>query len=1140
MDGQTPTAGPRTGYSPVMGMLLGRWWRGGATTSLVLAIAAWLTPAQGAHPWSQASSSQAPEGAWAARVELGLSNALDLSTARTSPVGKGPVGPTLSLAPTKIATRDPIQGATGLRFDGPHVVTRLESSETLIPLERVARVSAATGEGRDLRLEVGAEFIVEPAEGDFWCYLRVLDVAVDRVHLEVASAPGTVPMFRRSPAGLRVSSTGGAFRLRWDRLSAETDATYRVRRRVTAAAPAVEARDGVKKAISPPSAAEEWETLAIVRGSEFTEKNAPWGEVFHYEVARCDGDGRLLPGSLGRVIQTARVDTPGEWALGVDTGGRVDLVSGRIVGPDDLAHIEVHSGATGSFALKPVEGVRFALEQKASLFQDGSWWLIPGTDRRLVPGRTAMVAPGGELQFRLPDGTLGRLSIDAERGSICRLRRQLAMNGDRLLPRPPGSPPEVQRGGAGEVKLLFSDLDRRTGVDPERVILVVEKEVRFGQGDWSILGESAAGSRALVLSGLFDGPSSIVRLRFRHRLRSGALSHPSLPLDLLPAGFDGERRGELLDAALVGVDAEDFQRRLESRGVLLALGEDARGPLMELARGPRSPRALAAQSILEAIESADGSGAGLVRRFRRRALELAVEAPRLSELSDAERTKLFTELEPELRFDEPGERLHGLLCFIDRAERGVLRGEAAPGDLRDDCEVARVWARAIAQTEPDPGARKVAGFVATLGVVPSMASFEAERPAFLPDGAAPSGDNPLPGASWTDLPGAAEELAWQLESRPELADLDFGPPLAQLLHWLRSADGAAGRWGGESDARLFDYDARTAELCLRLVERARAAEDPRPLLEAAAGLVGGEAIELAARREVSDRRLASPSRGASLRRSVLIETPSLELLEVALGEAADRAARREPGEPVEGVDILLPPGIYEDASGAPVRTLEILASGVRLMPSAPGARVEVRAALRIRGARDVVLQDLTLISAASTALNVLEGAHLVLLRSKVASAGTVVFLQHSDLEMTESRLEGASAAGKPPQWAIRELGRCRLSVRSSYLNAGSIYLSDESENSMDRSVLDAGARTLIQAPRAGHLVARECLLRGTNLGLYHVDRGVLAGVAIDVPRDPLGRQPGGLRVGPRFFHLVGEGQVVPPTMRLEVEPLQPR
>ncbi len=1143
-------------------MVLGRWWSGIAKASLVLAVAAWPVSAQGARPWSPAPSPQGDpskaspsptvKGAWAAHVELGLADLLDLRTARTSPAGKGLTGPTLSLAPIKTTTPDPIQGTTGLRFDGPHVLTRLASSETFTPLERVVRASATTEAASDPRLEVGAEFLVEPAEGDFWCYLRVLDVAVDRVHLEVASVPETVPSLRRSPAGLRVSSTGGVFRLRWDRPSADTDATYRVRRRLTAGDPvrgagdpAGWAKDGVKKAPQPSSPAAEWKTLAIVRGGEFTEEDAPWGEIYHYEVARCDGDGRVPPGVLGRVIQAARVETPGEWALGVDTGGRVDLVSGRLVGPDDVAHIEVLSGATGSFAFKPIDGVRFALEQKTSLVQNGSWWLTPGTDRRHVAGRTAMVAPGSELQFRLPDGTLGRLSIEADRGSVCRLRRQLAMGGGRLLPRSPSGSPEVQRTGAGDVELRFPDLDRGAGVDPGRVILVAEREVLFGQGDWSILTESAAGSRAMVLSGLFDGPSSIVRLRFRHRLRSGGLSHPSGPLDLLSAGLDGagpdrSRRRALLDEALAGVDAEDFQRRLESRGVLLALGDDARGPLMELARGPRSPRALAAQSILEAIESADGSGAGLVRRFRRRALELAVEAPRLRELSDAERVALFDRLEPELRFEGPGERLHGLLRFIDRAERGVLRGEATPGDLRDDCEVARVWARAVAQTEPDPGARKVAGFAATLGVVPSMGSFEAERSAFLPDGTAVPDDSPLPGASWTDLPGAAEELAWQLESRPELADLDFGPPLAQLLYWLRSADGTSGRWGGESDARLFDYDARTAELCLRLVERARAADDPRPLLEAAAGLVGGEAVELLARREVSDRRLASPSREASLRRSVLIETPSLELLEVALGEAADRAARRAPGEPVEGVDILLPPGIYEDASGAPARTLEILASGVRLMPSAPGAKVEVRAALLVRGARDVVLQDLTLISAASTALNVLEGGHLVLLRSKVGSAGTVVFLQHSDMEMTESRLEGVPAMGKAPQWAIRELGRCRLSVRSSYLNAGSIYLSDESENTMDRSVLDAGARTLIQAPRAGHLVARECLLRGTNLGLYHVDRGVLAGVAIDVPRDPLGRQPGGLRVGPRFFHLVGEGQVVPPTMRLDVEPLQPR
>ena len=1119
-----------------MGRVLRRVGSGAWAVPLLLwAVAS--APAAAA-PQGQALAA-APEP-WASRVELGIAEVLDLAAVEVVPAGESSAGPVLSLVPIKLATPDPLQGTTGLRFDGPHLVRRLDTDGSSVPSDEVVRASVLPDEAGGSQLTIGAEFIVEPAEGDSWCFLRVLDVARDRVHLEVARAPRSVGVLRRSPADLRASSNGGAFRLRWERSDTDPEVTYRIRRRVAAAAAAESSGDGAKKGAAPPVPADLWKTVALVRGGEFIEEDAPWGEVHHYEVVPCGGDGRALPGYLGREVHVARVDTPGEWSLGVDTGGRVDLVSGRIVGPDDLAHIEIHSGATGSFAIKPVGQVRFALEQKSSVVSAGGWWLSPGSDRRYVPSRTAMVAPGGELHFRLPDGTLGRLTLDEGRGTTCRLRRQLAMDGARMLPRPPGSAPEVKRGGAGSVRLQFPDLDRRAGVDPERVVVVVEKEVLFGQGDWMILGESEPGSRSLLLDGLLDGAAPITRVRFRHRLVVGGHSHPSVPLDLLSEGVGGERRGALLEAALADVDAEDFQERLEARGVLLALGEEARGPLAKMARGDRAPRALAAQSILEALESADGSGVGLARRFRRRALELAAESPRFAELSEEDRTALFTELTPELSFERPGERLHGLLSFLDRAERGVARGIEAPGDLRDDCEVARVWARAFAQTEPDAGARKLAGFVAALGATPSVASFEAERPAFLPDGSASASQSPLPGANWTDLPGAAEELVWQLESRPELADLEFGPPLAQLLYQLRAADGAAGSWGGETDARFFDYDARTAELCLRLVERARSARDPRPLLEAAAGLAGGEAVVLLAQREVSDRRLASPSAAQSQRRSVLIEKPSLELLEVALGEAADRAGRRAPGEAVEGVDILLPPGVYEDLSGAPGRTLEILAPGVRLMPSTPGAKVELRAALRVRGARDVVLEDLTLTSSATTAINVLEGGHLVLLRSKVAGAGTVVFLQQGDLEATGSRLEGVPGTGKPPQWAVRELGRCRLFLRSSYLDAGSIYLSDESENFMDRCVLEAGPRTLIQAPRSGHLAARECLLRGSNLGLYHVDRGVLAGVVIDVPRDPLGRQPSGLRIGPRYFHLVGEGQVVPPSMRLETDPLQPR
>ncbi|MGD2017918.1 MAG: hypothetical protein PVJ89_07380 [Planctomycetota bacterium] len=1127
--------------------------RGGARV-----VAAWLIAAAGAVPATAAvqdgarvpapaaGNTPAPAPArggerWAARLELGLAEALDLTAVRAVPAGAPPAGPSVSLAPVKASVARPLAGTTSLRLDSDAPITRLQP-RPLRPLpELVVLADALVGDDATGPLSVGQEFVVQPADAGVWSYLRVVDVGEDRVALEVCTAPLDVGVMVRAPRGLRVADERGAFRLRWDRRESELGVTYRVRRRgPAAAAPARDGGKGSAEAVPGP-----WETLALVTGDQFRDRDAPWGRPVHYEVTAVDGEGRPLQGHLGERVVAARVDTPGEWAFGVTSGARIDLVSGRSVGPDDLAHVEFHSGATGQFSLKPLGEVRFALEQKVAA--PGGlerWWLPPASDRRFVPGRTAVVAAGGELEFRLPDGTLGRLALEGGDGPNARLKRHLALDGDRLLPRPPRQRPEVHRTDDDDVELRFAVLGRGLSVPPARVAIVVEKEVAFGQGDWAVVTEGLPGARTVALEGIVGGPTPIVRLRFRHRVESGGLSHPSRPMDLLADGRKGERREALLQTALESIDDEDFQRRLEARGVLVALGDLARGPLAELSRSDRKPRALAAQSILESIESGDGSGAGVARRVHRRALELAREAPRLAALSDEERAALFAAYGPDLRFEEQGERVHSLMRFVDRAERGVMRPDGAPGDLRDDCEIARVWAMALAQTEPDAGARKLATFVADLGAVPSMASFESSRPAFLPDGEPLADVGPLPGASWTDLPGAAEELVWLLERRPELADLEFGPPLAQLLHRLRSPDEGASpsagpAAGGEDDARLFDYDARNAELVLRLLERARSAAEPDALLEAAAQLAGGEEALLLAQREVSDRRLASPSARGFSRRTVELEEPSLDLLEAAMQEVADRQSTADPAAPVEGVDILLPAGVYEDVSGVPNRTLEVLGSGIRLMPARPGAAVEVRAALRVSGARDLVLQDLTLVSETTTAINVIEGGHLVVLDSRVAGAGTVLFLQDGDLEMVGSRVESAGS-GKNPQWAIRELGRCRLYVRASLLDAGSIYVSDESENWLDRTVLDAGSRTLLQSPRAGHLVARECLLRGTNLGLYNVERGVLAGVVIDVPRDPLGRRPSGLRVATRFFHLVGEGQVVPATMRLENEPLRPR
>ena len=148
-------------------------------------------------------------------------------------------------------------------------------------------------------------------------------------------------------------------------------------------------------------------------------------------------------------------------------------------------------------------------------------------------------------------------------------------------------------------------------------------------------------------------------------------------------------------------------------------------------------------------------------------------------------------------------------------------------------------------------------------------------------------------------------------------------------------------------------------------------------------------------------------------------------------------------------------------------------------------------------------------------------------------------VQSGDQELYECVVDGADLA-KAPQWCVRQLGTGRLLARATRFDAGTLFLSDEGRTWLDRCVVDAGQRTLVQAQRVGTLTAREPLFRGENLGLYNVAHGVLAAVVIDVPRDPLGRRPVGLRVSPRYFHLVGEGQSVPSAMKLRTEPFDRR
>ncbi|MEM9799502.1 MAG: hypothetical protein AAGA20_04185, partial [Planctomycetota bacterium] len=802
----------------------------------------------------------------------------------------------------------------------------------------------------------------------------------------------------------------------------------------------------------------------------------------------------------------------------------------------------IERSAPGSIAIRPLDGTR--LGPPAGDPSRPSWWLRSRSDTALVPGRTAVVQDDGELEFLIGDRIHGRFGVQRASDGNWRLRRRVVLDATRLLPRAPEARP-IAKVVAGEVSIGVEAPAAFTGVDPGLVAVVVERELVYGADAWTQVAESRPGERRVALKGVFertaddplDEAAPVARLRVRRRISFGPQSLPTQPVTVLAAGADPGARALALEDATLGLDDPVFQRRVEARAVLRALGDEARPALEAIATGDLGPRGIAARDVLRSIEAGDLTSRGAARRLLRRAVDAARVDPELSRLDDPAIARWVGEVPAGLLMADPAVRTHRLLVLVDRAERGVLREGGPPGDVAEDCRRAALWATAVAASDPDEGVAKLAEFLVEVGPRPSLASFEASSPAYLLPPDRREGRTDLASRTWLELPGSAEELAWQLEGRPELGDLDLGPPLARLLHALRDVGGRASA-SDRTPQRFFDYDARTVDLVLRLVDRVRRDGDRRALLDAAEALLPGEDRTLAAWREVVDRRLASPTASGIERRVALVDAPDLDAL-VGVLRRLEVEGDGRPGEDSAGVDVLLPAGVYRGDGGAVADVIEIGRSGIRLRPAEPGSRVELRVGLRLRGVRNVILEGIDVVHGSGSALTLLDGAHAVALGARLAGAGSVLYVQDSDLELVECVVEGADIA-KPPQWSFRELGRSRLFARASLFSGGTAFFSEESWNLLDRCVVDAGPRTLVQAQRSGHVAARESLLRGTNLGLYNVTRGVLAAVVIDCQRDPLGRRPSGLRVSPRLFHLVGDEQRVPSSMRMSLEPLRPR
>ncbi|MEM8712272.1 MAG: hypothetical protein AAGG01_15080, partial [Planctomycetota bacterium] len=777
-----------------------------------------------------------------------------------------------------------------------------------------------------------------------WAYLRVLEVSGAGVWLEVAEAAASVQTLERDPVGLEMGSDGA---LTWTSFRANDEAssstTYRVERRELGATAWSPLAEGIGR-----------DDDGLHRWVDASASASP-PRVFEYRVL-ASPEADLEAGRESEVGAYVRAHAFPEGDAAVGPGVRVNLVSGKSVGPDETAHVEVGRSSAGVLVLTPLDDVRFSrdlagkgsksVKPKSHVSAGTRTWRLPDeTDPSWLPSKSVALRDGDEVDFLIGERLRGRLGVTEVDASTWLARRRLAIDGAGLLARSPGPPLgaevlEPGHPGVSGVRLKLPMPGEWADVRASDVVFAVEREIPLGSQRWTTVARSSPGASSLVVQGAFAAADPgvearpIARLRLRVGAAFGQLSGPGASMDVLAAGSDDAALGVALDQALSHIADVDFLVRMEARAVLRVLGDRGRPALESLAQtSSGEPSGLAAAEILRELEQAGGG-----ERFRRALRSNALDAMRRSGSQISSELDAWLGLMPQgLDAATVNERAHALLLAVDRAERGVASAEAR-GDVAEDLMRMRAWLEAASFAETDEGRRWLSRFLMEVGLAPSLASFEAEAPAWLLPAPMRLADEPLD-FPWGGQPATAEELRWFLESRPEISHRDLGPVLARL-HAALEPPGDAAPWGGTGrvaprgaasgggesgdapadgpSAGLFDYDARTAELVLRLVERVRrglgsAPDTSRPLapgeaaiLAAAKALLPGERLPLLAGRAVSDRRLASPSPEAPPGRTVIrLEGGDLATLQAALLELplTKGASQRE-----AGVDIVLAGG----------------------------------------------------------------------------------------------------------------------------------------------------------------------------------------------------------------------------------------
>ena len=405
------------------------------------------------------------------------------------------------------------------------------------------------------------------------------------------------------------------------------------------------------------------------------------------------------------------------------------------------------------------------------------------------------------------------------------------------------------------------------------------------------------------------------------------------------------------------------------------------------------------------------------------------------------------------------------------------------------------WVRVLAMDDPDPTVREMAQLMIEAPDLPPL----------------------LIGSPRVLLGLGRSEQS--LEDWSELS-LEHGPGgLASILRERSISDDVAAdlvrlRLASELDSQGRKNwlgpggGAECAELVLRLLDHF-ALSGKRALLRAAEVLVSGPGATLEAQRELLDLRLGAeePSPGSRMR--VVLDQADLGLLEARLGSLFEAGER--------DVDVVLPAGTYRSHT-EDGHWLDVRLPGLRLVAE---GEVRIEAGLRVQDVSGVVLQGIDLVHTSAAAMLLID-ASVIAQGCTFAGSQSVITLQGSDLELDRCRV--APLHEIPGIYSLRFSGGSSLRARATRMYAGTLYLGDRGQAYLDRCVLEAGSRALIQAQQNGILVVRDSLLTGTGTGIYGLEEGLLEGVVVKAGQDPLGQGKASVHYCAEHTHASGGGR----------------